>query len=212
MKDTEALIQRLSREPRGVPPLPAPERFMAELLLICLMCGLLWQSCLGWRPDLLSAWANSGLKAELISLFALLLSSLMAGVLSMYPDGHQWPRMTPWPYVLGGTWLTFSALSGDAAWSWSDALDLQGLRCSAILAAVSFIPSAWMMRRLGQGAVVQPGQAGAWASLTGLALGGLVVRLHESNDATAHVMIWHDLPALLLAMAGAWLGRHLLKQ
>ncbi|MBV5292931.1 MAG: DUF1109 family protein [Curvibacter lanceolatus] len=149
---------------------------------------------------------------EIISLI-LLLSCVMASTLAAYPDAYQKPGWLRAPYALA-TLLALTCLLQLLTEPLSrpqDATDIHGLSCSVAIAAVAILPSALVMHRLGRGAVVHPMQAGSLALRTGLALGCLVVRLHEVNDSMFHVLTWHYLPTALGAGLGVWLGRRILR-
>lgn len=213
MKDMESLIQELSTAPAIERRLPNPSRQVLMLLAVCGGCGLAAQWCLGLRPDAWGRLASPLFMLEITSLILLLLSCVVASTLATYPDAYQKPGWLRAPYALA-TLLVITCLL--QLWTEplsrpQDATDIHGLSCSVSIAAVAVLPSALVMHMLGRGAVVHPLQAGSLALLTGLALGCLVVRLHEVNDSMFHVLTWHYLPTALGAGLGVWLGRRILR-
>lgn len=213
MKDMESLIQELSTAPAIERRLPNPLRQGLTVLAVCAACGLAGQWWLGLRPDASGRMASPLFLTEITSLILLLLSCVMASTLAAYPDAYQKPGWLRAPYVLA-TLLVLTCLL--QLWTEplsrpQDATDVHGLSCSLSIAAVAILPSALVMHLLGRGAVVHPLQAGSLALLTGLALGCLVVRLHEVNDSMFHVLTWHYLPTAMGAGLGVWLGRRILR-
>lgn len=213
MKDLESLITELSSEPAVVRRFPAPPRLAAGLLAVCLLCGVLGQLYLGVRPDFKATLADLALWSELACLMLLLLSSLLASVLVMYPDAYQRPGLLRLPYAAFGLLVALCVvqLLVQPALRLQDASDMHGVTCTISIAAVAIVPAALVMVMLGRGAVVRPRQAGSLAVLTGTALGCLVVRLHEANDSMVHVVVWHYMPTLCFALVGVLLGRRLLR-
>lgn len=213
MKDTESLIRELSSEPAAVRRLPAPGRFVAGLVLACLVCGVAGQLFLGVRPDFRATLADAYLWSEIACLVLLLASSLVASVLVMYPDAYQHPGLTRLPYGAFGLLVALCVvqMATQPELRLQDATDMHGIWCTVSIAALAIVPSALVMVMLGRGAVVHPRQAGSLAVLTGTALGCLVVRLHEANDSMVHVVTWHYMPSVLFALVGVWLGRRLLR-
>lgn len=213
MKDTEALLRALSSDPVVARPMPSPPHQAALLLATCVLSGALAQWLLGLRPDLALRMVDFWYGAETCCLLLLMLSSLMASVLLMYPDSHQRRGFVRVPY---GVFVLLAMvcivqLLQQPSWHAQDATDVHGLTCSFSIAAVAAPPAMLVARLLARGAVVHPMQAGGIAVLVGSSLGCLIVRLHEAQDSMVHVVVWHYLPVVLMSVVGAWLGRHLLK-
>lgn len=213
MKDMESLIQELSATPAIERPLPNPLRQALMLLAVCVVCGLAGQGWLGLRPDAWGRMASPLFLVEISCLVLLLLSCAVASTLAAYPDAYQRPAWLRAPYALAALLVLTCLLQllTEPLSRPQDATDLHGLSCSVSIAAVAILPSALVMHMLGRGAVVHPLQAGSLALLTGLALGCLVVRLHEVNDSMFHVLTWHYLPTAMGAGVGVWLGRRILR-
>ena len=60
-------------------------------------------------------------------------------------------------------------------------------------------------------ASTHPYSAGSVALLAAFGIGALSLRLAEPTDSIMHVMLWHYLPMLSVAILGLWLGKLVLK-
>jgi hypothetical protein len=212
--NTNDLIASLSAEVKPQQRLEKPAYWCARLLAVCALYAIATQLCLGLRSDFSMQLSRPFFVAEIALLFVLLLTSVLAAVLSMYPDGYQKPKFLKLPY------LAFAAVFGLVAFQLLMPHDTRmagpeagthGIECALCISAVALIPSALIFAILRKGASVRPFQAGAFAVLAASAIGGFTIRLAEANDSIEHLVQWHYIPTFLFATLGALIGKWLLK-
>jgi hypothetical protein len=214
MTDTQTLIEHLSRDTVLPKAMRSPRYWVVLLLAVLAVYGIAAQLFLGLRPDLVLQLSRPLFVAEIGLLATLLLTSVIASVLAMYPDSYQQPKLLRLPYV------AFMLLATHIAFQLLMPLDIRmvmplpgahAMKCAICIGAVAFAPSAIIFALLRRGACVRPFQAGSFAVLAATAIGCLTLRLAEANDSMMHLVSWHYLPTLLFTILGAFIGRYLLK-
>ena len=86
MTKTNDLIASLSAEVKSGQVFQKPAYWCVRLLAICALYALATQVCLGLRPDLTIQFLRPFFVAEISLLLLLLITSVLASVLVMYPD------------------------------------------------------------------------------------------------------------------------------
>jgi len=214
MKDTQTLINYLSGDAVLPKALRSPQYWVIRLLAVLVAYGVAAQLYLGLRPDLDVQLTRPLFVVEIGLLVALLLTSVLASVLAMYPDAYQKPKLLRLPYVVFlvlmilVTFQIFIPLDGRMV------MPLPGghaIECALCIGAGALIPSALIFALLRKGASVHPLAAGSFAVLAATSLGCLTLRLAETNDSMMHLASWHYLPTLLFTILGAYIGQYLLK-
>lgn len=212
--NTNELIMRLStRAGEARKPLPAFSRNITVLLLIIVLYAAVIQWQLGLRADLIAQFARPIYSME-IGLLALLgLTSLVAAVVAMVPDNYNKPYLLRLPYVVLAAFVALLGLRYVMGVQQGDIIPVEehGIECALCIAANAILPSAMVFYWQRRGASVHPYRAGAYSVLAATAVGCLMLRLAEANDAINHLVVWHYLPTLLLALAGAFIGKWVLK-
>jgi hypothetical protein len=214
MVDTKQLIQDLSAEAKPV-KLVRPQRyaaFLLALLSIYAICAQCWLE--GFRPDLAIQLARPLFLVELLFLAAMLVSSSVASVYAMLPDGGERKTLMRLPYIFSGGMLGLVIfqlfLPQDARMVMSDA-NSHAHECTTYIAFSSILPAALIFGLLRKGASVMPMQAGLLAVIAAVSVGAITLRLAEANDEIMHLLSWHYLPSIFFASLGALLGRYLLR-
>ena len=212
---TTDLIAALSTQAKPERTLRLPGRQAALLLTVTVLYAGGCQYVLGFRHDLALQLMRPWFVLEVLLSACLLLFSMVAAVLAMYPDAYQKPQLLKWPYVFSALLL---AVLGLQAFMPADALmvlptgaGVHAMECAVCIASVALVPSALMFALLRRGAGVRPLRSGAFAVLTSSAVGCLTLRLAEANDSITHLVQWHYAPTLLFAAVGAVAGKHLLR-
>lgn len=186
-------------------------RLLVPLSLAAVCAGFL--TYLRIRPDLLSdaVWPSVGAKvvaATLLATVALRLSLLL---------GEPGRGKGRWPgALLLVPALLLLALSVELAITgmdgWQDRLVGQNqLRCLIVIPLLSLLPLLGLLVALRQGAVTRPLLAGAVSGLAGTGMGAVFYSLNCTDDSMLFVLTWYTLSALIVAVAGAALGRLLLR-
>jgi hypothetical protein len=214
MGDTNQLIQALSAEATPVRVI-RPQRyatFLLALLSLYAVCAQCWLE--GFRPDLAMQLTRPLFMVELLLLAAMLVSSSIASVYAMLPDGAQRKTLMRLPYLFSGGMLALVIfqlfLPQDARMVMSDAAS-HTHECTQYIALSSILPAILIFGLLRKGASVMPMQAGLLAVIAAVSVGAITLRLAEANDEIMHLLTWHYLPSIFFASLGALLGRTLLR-
>jgi len=167
-------------------------------------------ACTGVRPDLATAFTRPLFALEILLLMGLVASTALTAALLSFPDGYQRRSMAWLPAPLGAAFLAVLAV----AWRTSPAhvpFTGHGPECLSCISLYALLPGAflfWQMRRM---APTKKGWAGTTAVIAAFSLGALALRLKEQTDSLPHLLQWHYLPMLALALLGLALGKWLLK-
>lgn len=214
MTNTSDLIARLSSEAEISKPLREPAYWAVRLLAILVLYGVATQLFLGLRPDLAMQFTRPLFVLEIGLLVVLMITSILAAILAMYPDAYQKPQLLKLPYgafLLLVCLVTFQLLMPHDERMVMPQLGAHGMECALCIASIALIPSALVFALLRKGASVRQLQAGSFAVLAASAIGCLTLRLAEANDSLMHLTSWHYLPTLLFAIMGSFLGKLMLR-
>ncbi|MFT6077745.1 MAG: hypothetical protein ACJATU_000955 [Rickettsiales bacterium] len=214
MTQTIDLITKLSNEAKAIKPMIKPIKWVSYLLLICGIYAIIAQTFLGLRPDLALQFMRPLFTAEIFLIFFLFLASIIAATLNIYPDLYQKSRLIKLPYVfflLLASLLIFQIFIPDSSPELIYPEIPHKMICSACITFLSFIPAILIFIILKKGATIRPLQAGLFSVLASSSLGCLILRLSEANDSLSHILIWHYIPMVVLALIGTLIGKLLLK-
>lgn len=210
MDDIEKLVSDLSREAEPVRTAPHPYRLglglagagCAYLVLLLLVSGL--------RADLAQAAGHPLYPAELLALALVFCSATLSAALLAFPDLHQKRMLAIAPAGM------FAVLWGVIVAAWyadrpPAPLPVHSYQCTLSIALVAVPPAIWTFLVLRRYASTHYAWAGGVAILSAFSLGALWLRLYEVNDSIRHVIEWHYLPMIVMAMLGVALGKLLLR-
>lgn len=214
MSDTIDLITFLSADAKTTKKAVKPSYWSFRILLIIFIYAVACHLFLGIRTDLLVQFTRPYFVVEVVLLAFLLITSIIAAVLSMYPDSYQKPSFLKLPYIF---FILLLVAVGIQILMPHDILmvvpevNKHGMECALCIASFSLVPSALIFSILRKGASVHQFQAGSFAVLAAASIGCLILRLAEANDSIIHLVQWHYVPILLFSALGAFLGKWLLK-
>lgn len=211
MTNTSTLIAQLSSEAKAAKQLRSPRYWSVRLIAVLAIYGIGAQLFLGFRPDLAVLWAQPLFAAEILLLSLLLLTSIVASVLAMYPDSYQKPKFLTLPYAVFFVLAILLGFEVTQAPQLSLLMTGHEMECAMCIAMVAMVPSALMFGVLRKGATVHPVRAGSYAALAASAIGCLTLRLAEADASLMHLISGHYLPTLLFAVVGAVIGKWALK-
>jgi hypothetical protein len=215
MADTDSLITELSAQAPATKTLPRPRYFICRVLVVLIVYAIGVQGFNHLRPDIWEQLATRpAYGMELLLLAAISISSVLAAIVSMYPDAYQRPALLKLPYIFLG--LLTLLLEAQFFMPMNPHMrllpfTLAGHECSLSIAAIAMLPSAMIFLVLRQGASVRPLQAGSFAVLASASIGCLCLRITEQNDSLAHLVSFHYAPTLLFAALGALAGKWLIR-
>lgn len=216
---TEELIKQLSDEQTPA-TLTSP---MAQTARKPLFRTLLWWALhlaililcvalMGYRHDLDLQLQSPAFLAETLLCFAIMATASAASSWLALPDagGKAWLRWLPIPFAAGLALL----LIARTIMIWSHGGNFDGsshMDCTIEIIEIALLPSLITFFMMRKAAPTRLYWAGGLASLSGLALGYLVLRLVEPTDDLLHILLWHLLPMLFCAALGAIIGRYTLR-
>jgi hypothetical protein len=207
---TDQLIDKLSTNLSNVKP-TSPTKLAAQWSVATVfLVGLAIYFGAGVRPDLQQIYGSAHFILIFISLGALLFSGAFAAFSSALP-GHP----LHWSFVLLPT--AFFALFVIALMppflgaAHAGSASATGLQCTRTLGILAFLPALLIFGLLRKMASTQPGYTTYSAALAALAVGALGLTLNCSSCDWPHLLLYHGLPILLIALLSQTLARRLLK-
>lgn len=214
MADTKQLIEKLSAEAVAVQPLRLQRYgwWMVGILSVYAICSQCWLE--GFRADVSTQLTRPLFLAELLLLAAMLISSAVAAVSAMLPDGVLQKQRMYVPYVFSGLMLAlvmFQFFMPHDTRMMIPEVPPHTYECTMYLGFSGMLVTLLLFRILRKGASVMPIQAGALAVIASVSVGALTLRLAEANDDIVHLLSWHYLPSLFFAVLGTLLGRFFLR-
>jgi hypothetical protein len=214
MTDTLDLIAQLSADAKPTSKMRAPIYWSIRLLAVLAIYAAGCQLYLGLRSDLTTQLARPLFIIETILLLLLLISSVVAFILAMYPDAYQKQRLLKLPYYIFIALVLlvlFQIIIPHDARMMMPEISNHGMECAIFISSLALTPSAFIFALLRKGASVRQFQSGSFVVLSTSSIGCLTLRLAEENDSIIHLLQWHYVPTMLFAALGALLGKWLLK-
>jgi hypothetical protein len=208
---TTDLIAALARD-RTV-QLP-PDRSLARGLVpgICIAI-ILFMIMARFRPDLIDAFGTIRFNAKLALNLLLLLAAGGLLLRRVRPGA----RSGPWAAAL---WLVPVLLTVAVVLElialprgqWARALiGHNSYWCLTMIPLMGLAPLAFGLLALRSSAPSRPALAGALTGLLAAGIAGLLYATHCPDDSPLFVAVWYSIAAAMLALAGAMLGKRLLR-
>lgn len=88
MTNTNDLIAQLSGEAKPAKRAIHPAQLALRLLALLLVYAIGVQAIIGLRPDLITKLTDFWFEAEIVSLLFLVLTSVLASIMAMFPDAY----------------------------------------------------------------------------------------------------------------------------
>jgi hypothetical protein len=204
----DQLITNLSYEVQIVRPAPHPFKLSLQWLSFAALYLIVSLFFSGLRPDIfqLGFWFY----LEIISLLLVVITTSLGAALLVFPDLHQRPRLVFAPlaaFVL----LLFVLLLAGLTDNPSAPYPVHSFECTLSITLLSLLPALSTLFAMRKFASTHCYLAGGTALLFAFSVGALWLRLHEINNSILHVVEWHYLPMLIIALIGMWLGGKMLK-
>ncbi|MDR3391410.1 MAG: DUF1109 domain-containing protein [Sulfuriferula sp.] len=165
---------------------------------------------LGVRPDLPAALHNGLFVAEMLLLVAIVATTALSATLLAFPDMYQHSRLVLAPIAMFVLFVAVIFL----AWQADNPPappPVHSFECSLTIAVLALLPAAWMFYSMRRLASTHRRAAGAVVMLSAFSIGAITLRLSEQTNSIMHVIEWHYLPMIAVALLGVWLGKMLLK-
>lgn len=208
---TDELIERLASDLKPVRPMAMQRLLLGAVLLSGILAILAMLMLLGMRPDMADATATMIYWTKFTYTLTLALLGLAATVVLARPDGR-----TRWPWLAALALLALLLVG--AVLQLARAQDMMPMIMgTSIRRALIFIPvfalpvllaSLYALRHL---APRSPTLAGFSAGIMSGALGAWIYAFACMEQGMMFLAIWYTLAILLVGLAGALLGRFLLR-
>lgn len=203
----ELLVQDLPNQPR-----PVSTTLLRWWPAAATLAGAGFLGIMGVRPDLVAA----GLAPTLVKLMlgALIALTAIAGALDLSRPEVQAPTASKWLLAvvgfLGLVVATDLLRHGLDGW-WARLFGKGIVTCLTLVPALAALPLIASLTILRRGATTAPVAAGALAGLASAGLAILAYGLFCNEDSPLFIATWYSLAALIAGLAGAALGRVLLR-
>lgn len=210
MDNIEQLVVSLSKDVAALKPAAHPLRLGLKWIAVALAYLLVALLISGVRADWMLQLHKSWFLIEVASLFGILISTAFSAAILSFPDLHRHSRsaLTPvWAFALFVLVMGFSWVSDDPP----APLPLHSFQCTLSILSLSLLPSVAIFYAMRQFASTHLRLAGIVAVLFAFSTGALWLRLHEQTDSIIHLVEWHYLPMIAVAVSGWWLGKRLLR-
>lgn len=210
MANLEELIDDLARDAGPLKPAPHPALvslgWMAAAMAYLALS--LWIS--GVRPDLAQKFQEPWFVAEMAVLALIFIATSLSAAVLGFPDLHQMRKaaLAPAGFFALFVAVLFFAWRADTP---PAPLPVHSIECTLSIALLALLPAVGTFFSLRKLASTHNRWAGCVALLFSFSVGALWLRLQEANDSISHVVLWHYLPMLGIAVIGWWLGRRWLK-
>ena len=208
---TDDLIQRLAADTasRRVPSAALWLAFAVAMLLAAAAMLL----SVGPRPDLAQATGTWRFLAKGAVMVTLAVTSLLVLRRAIYPEGLSevplWAMLAA-PALLLATVAVELALIPSASWGVA-AMGTNWGSCLVFVPAFGILPLAVALWAIRQGAPTRPMLTGFIAGLLSGGIAATAYATHCPDDSPLFVVLWYPVGILLLGIAGAVLGRRVLR-
>ncbi len=200
-KRLEQTIQSLSQDLKPMKPLRIPAVRVLQWVFSAIFCLIAGIALFGVRPDFETAVAQPGFWAQASILIALSLTAAFTAIALSVPGYRFASRGRMVSMALASLWALLLVLLGIGV-DWGHAGG--GITCIRDTLVLGALPAAVLFVLIRSGANLLP----SWtALLTGIAvsaLGALGTQFICKNDSPVHVLIWHFLPMVLIAILSRW--------
>lgn len=207
---TGDLIAELTGTMGRVIPAPSPWRIFGKWLLLSVIYIAATASFLHPRPDLLLKLHIGLFSMELLTLAAVIATSLLSSALLAFPDLYQRKKLAFLPLSAFALFCVVLLVE----WH-SDVppapLPPHSMTCLKCITLLSLLPEAFILYNIRKLASTHYYLAGSISCLAAFAVGALTLRLCEPTDSIIHLLQWHYLPMAAVAVIGLLAGKLCLK-
>lgn len=211
---TDDLISQLAQD---LKPVKAPEKplyFAIKWSLLSL--ALIVLAVVGLRPriDLLQSLEHVDTWIQLGAFALLLFASLSLVAWASSPGREGFKKYLKSIFALLSLLAVIQVVRilGISRDLLAEGLAILGSRCAMVAMIVGAVTGVFVTRKIRQGASMHPLWSGVVLGLAAVGAGGVAITLHCASQNGMHILIWHFLlPLVVMAMAGSFVGRKLLR-
>lgn len=210
MDATEKRIASLVARAERVKPAANPILLWLKWMGVALTYIVLSLIALGVRPDLMAQLHSGYFIVEIGLLIGIVATTALSAALLAFPDMYQRSR---WVFAPLGVFALF-VIAIFFAWHADQPPappPVHSIECTLTIALLALLPAAWMFAVMRKLASTHRYMSGAVVMLSAFSIGAITLRLSEQTNSIMHVIEWHYLPMIGVAIIGVWLGKVLLK-
>lgn len=168
----------------------------------------------GFRSDVMDKLNSIEFLGELFMLFIIGISATFSAFCLSRPDDFQMPWIKYLPFPLLLIWAVYVFSNAGEHLQLNNLINsvaLVEIHCPIHIVGFSAIPAIVIFFLVRMGAAIRYYWAGIMSTLSVTAFAYLFMRLVESNDNPAHLLIWHALPILIMCVIGMLIGKKTLR-
>lgn len=207
---TAELIDNLAQKMDPVSPAPSPAKLVGKWsrLAIMYIAGAIW--VLGIRLDFISKLHSVLFDAELFTLAAITGSCMLASAVLAFPDMYQRKKLVLLPFIL---FAAFALLMGVSFYADNPPAPVphHDKECLLSISWMSLFPAAFILYNIRKLASTHSYLTGCICVLGAFSMGAFILRISENTDSVSHLLEWHYLPMLGVAVIGLFIGKLFLK-
>jgi len=210
MANIDELIGKLAQDNAAVNRAPHPFLLSIEWMIVALFYIAVALMVSGTRHDLWSELHKPWFAAEIAALAGIFVTTCLSAALLAFPDLHQ-KRQIAWSPVAAFALFILVMFVAWRADSPPSPLPIHSFECTLSITIFSVLPAIWTFYVMRKFASTHYYWAGSIALLSAFSVGAMWLRFHEQTDSIMHVVEWHYLPMMGIAILGRWLGKTILK-
>jgi len=205
---TDTIISQLTEDLK-----PAHKMATPVSLFIRTTLGLLLYVCVlvyfeHARPDIMQQLGNPFYLTEIISLLFIIAGSAYSVALLAFPDSYQRKFPLLFPVLAFAVFVCVLAMEYGQD---NSPLPSHGIECLTCILVFCLPPIVFMLYPIRNYATTHPIMAGILSTLTAFSTSALALRISEQTNSIVHLLTWHYVPMLGIAIIGAILGKIVLK-
>lgn len=210
MSNIDQIITQLAQEAAPVRPMRAWRIFLQWLLAFTAYGLLVHGFILHPRPDLSEQVLQPLFTAEILTLSALFLSSLVFAAAQSLPGSANNRLIAALPIASAAAFVTvmFMAWLADQP---PAPQPVHGWECLLCISITSLLPAWWLARHMRRMAPTRLSSAGLAVAAAAFALGAMLLRLSEDTNAIGHLIGWHYFPMTIFSWMGFALGQKIFR-
>lgn len=215
-RSTDTLIASLTDENTPVCKIPSPCLQTGWWLAVISLLSGIFMFYAGIRADIATQITQSYFQTELVLSAAITITAIYATSCLSFPDCYGKPYAKYLPLLPFIALLLLNSITAanntDTMQHMSEAfMNHKGIDCAIDIALLSTIPAICVFLFIRKAASVHLYWSGFTALLGLSSAAYFILRIVEQNDDIWHLLTWHMLPLIALSIAGAILGKWLLR-
>lgn len=212
--ETNHFIKSLSTGLKPVRRLPSPYVRFSYWLLASILATAVLLFFRGVRSDLVQALSDPEFLIQSLLLVLMTVMAAISAFIMSVPGEKQSKHRWYLAGILGSLLamiLIFSAWKSYNSGNMRAWFPGSGLSCLVSISILSAFPGILLFAMLRRAAPLRLSVSGSSAFLAVTALASLASNINCDSNIPAHILVWHFIPVLVMALIGARLGKWFLR-